>query len=75
MIIQTSTPKHRIPGPQPKGRICAHPGCDWSLSVYNAASTCTKHGGWPRKRVYLTNGEGEMDEAVDVLRNLMGKAA
>jgi rubredoxin len=27
----------------PRGRICAHPGCDTILSIYNAGQTCAQH--------------------------------
>ena len=38
------------PGPQPEpskrgseGRVCAHPGCETQLSVYNRSKHCWQH--------------------------------
>ena len=39
LIQGTRRPSRRYP----RGRVCAHNGCDTVLSVYNAASFCAQH--------------------------------
>jgi hypothetical protein len=61
-ILSFPPPTERIPGPMPRGRMCAHQGCTTLLSSYNQGTTCNTHGGWPKVKMLR-----HVDDLNDVL--------
>jgi len=44
--VAKGTRPGNLPAPshaEPEGRVCAHPGCETKLSIYNASAYCWQH--------------------------------